>query len=120
MDSEQLLNVVNEKLDQQQIAVVTDTSTHETVKGLSELSKNVIVETWNRKFVVTYRKAFRDYLLDYFFFILKVLFVVVLPVIIVACIISYNPKILEPVKNVYNSQVQTANMNNQLYKMFWF
>ena len=120
MDNEQLLNAINEELEQQQITVVPDTSTHEIAKGLPNDVKNVSVKTWDEKFVVTYRKAFRDYLLDYFFFILKVLFIVILPIILIACILSYNPKIFEPVKSVYDSQVQTANMNNQVYKSFDF
>ena len=120
MDNEQPLNAINEELEQQQITVVPDTSTHEIAKGLPNDVKNVSVKTWDEKFVVTYRKAFRDYLLDYFFFILKVLFIVILPIILIACILSYNPKIFEPVKSVYDSQVQTANMNNQVYKMLWF
>ena len=120
MDNEQPLNAINEELEQQQITVVPDTSTHEIAKGLPNDVKNVSVKTWDEKFVVTYRKAFRDYLLDYFFFILKVLFIVILPIILIACILSYNPKIFEPVKSVYDSQVQTANMNNQVYKILWF
>ena len=120
MDNEQPLNDINEELEQQQITVVPDTSTHEIAKGLPNDVKNVSVKTWDEKFVVTYRKAFRDYLLDYFFFILKVLFIVILPIILIACILSYNPKIFEPVKSVYDSQVQTANMNNQVYKILWF
>lgn len=120
MDNKQLLNTINEEVEQQQITTVLDTFTHESEKRLPDEARNVIVETWDRKFVVTYRKAFRDYLLDYFFFILKILFIILLPIILIACILSYNPKIFEPVKNVYNSQVQTTNMNNQIYKMFWF
>jgi len=118
MDNEQL-KCIDQELWQQQIAVIPDTSTHEIAKGLPDEPKDVIVETWDKWFVVTYRKAFRDYLLDYFFFILKVLFIVILPIIIIGCLLSYNPKIFEPAKNIYNSQVQTANMNNQVYKMLW-
>lgn len=68
-------------------------------------------EEWIR---ILYKKSLRDYVLDYVFFILKVLFIVLLPVIIVGL-----SMFSDTTRNIYNQQTQNINdISKQLSTMF--
>ena len=79
MENEEVLNVINHEVTQEQVNLDT-----------SHDMNNVMINMPDKRFRIIYRKSFRDYLLDFLFFCLRIIFIIAVIGLIVYVIDLYS------------------------------